>query len=292
VALHLADLGVAALLVGAGCAATFVAMQRRLRRALSERLQATERQLSALDASIRALEARAVEFDRIPQLQAAAEPVVEMDIAAPAEMETDHAQDEEVTPEIMAVIAAAANAFLGQKVRILSAKLLESPVEVVSPCGYSFRPLITCAPEADASEKSPEERTRNLKLQITIEGKTYEVEVELLEDDANPRPPSYETYIPVPATLQSMAEADARSQSEEAQEPADQEKLCCSPINGLVIRVIVEPGQQVEANDLIVVLEAMKMETNVTAPRAGTVKAVCVAPGDPVKLNQVIVEFE
>lgn len=131
-----------------------------------------------------------------------------------------------------------------------------------------------------------------MKLQITIEGKTYEVEVELLEDDANPRPPSYETYIPVPATLQSMAEADARSQSEEAQEPADQEKLCCSPINGLVIRVIVEPGQQVEANDLIVVLEAMKMETNVTAPRAGTVKAVCVAPGDPVKLNQVIVEFE
>jgi len=142
VALHLADLGVAALLVGAGCAATFVAMQRRLRRALSERLQATERQLSALDASIRALEARAVEFDRIPQLQAAAEPVVEMDIAAPAEMETDHAQDEEVTPEIMAVIAAAANAFLGQKVRILSAKLLESPVEVVSPWSQQGRVFV------------------------------------------------------------------------------------------------------------------------------------------------------
>jgi methylmalonyl-CoA carboxyltransferase small subunit len=131
-----------------------------------------------------------------------------------------------------------------------------------------------------------------LKLQITIEGKTYEVEVELLEDEASPHQPSYEPYIPVPATLQTVAEADARAQSEEAEDAADQEKLCCSPINGLVIRVIVEPGQQLEANDLIVVLEAMKMETNVTAPRAGTVKAVCVAPGDPVKLNQVIVEFE
>ena len=42
----------------------------------------------------------------------------------------------------------------------------------------------------------------------------------------------------------------------------------------------------------MLVLEAMKMETNVTAPRAGTVKSVHVAQGDPVKVNQVLVEFE
>jgi len=40
------------------------------------------------------------------------------------------------------------------------------------------------------------------------------------------------------------------------------------------------------------VLEAMKMETNVTAVAAGKVKNVRVAQGDPVKVNQVVVEFE
>jgi biotin carboxyl carrier protein len=42
----------------------------------------------------------------------------------------------------------------------------------------------------------------------------------------------------------------------------------------------------------MLVLEAMKMETNVTAPSAGTVKAVHVKAGDSVKINQVLVEFE
>jgi biotin carboxyl carrier protein len=47
-----------------------------------------------------------------------------------------------------------------------------------------------------------------------------------------------------------------------------------------------------QVNDLIVVLEAMKMETTVTAPMEGTVKSVNVAPRESVKLNQVLVEFD
>ena len=61
---------------------------------------------------------------------------------------------------------------------------------------------------------------------------------------------------------------------------------------GLVIKVNVEPGQAVEAGEVLMVLEAMKMETNMTAPRAGTVKSVHVKPGDPVKVDQLLVEFE
>ena len=68
--------------------------------------------------------------------------------------------------------------------------------------------------------------------------------------------------------------------------------MCDSPVTGLVIKVNVEPGQAVEAGALMVVLEAMKMETNVTAPRAGTVKSVHVKPGDPVKVNQLLMEIE
>ncbi len=69
-------------------------------------------------------------------------------------------------------------------------------------------------------------------------------------------------------------------------------KICRSPVMGLVIKVNVEPGQAVEAGELVVVLEAMKMETNLAAPRAGIVKSLHVKPGDPVKVNQLLLEME
>jgi biotin carboxyl carrier protein len=59
-----------------------------------------------------------------------------------------------------------------------------------------------------------------------------------------------------------------------------------------VIEVMVKPGQQVERQDLLLVLEAMKMETRVTATHTATVKKVNVAPGTPVRLRQVLIEFE
>jgi biotin carboxyl carrier protein len=51
-------------------------------------------------------------------------------------------------------------------------------------------------------------------------------------------------------------------------------------------------GQSVATNDLLLVLEAMKMETRVTAPAAGRVKSVNVKAGDSVKLGQVLIEFD
>jgi methylmalonyl-CoA carboxyltransferase small subunit len=127
-----------------------------------------------------------------------------------------------------------------------------------------------------------------LKLQVTVEGKTYEVEVEMLEEDEGARPPAYGSYQPAAP----MAAPGAQPQGIGSWGEADSAKVCLSPITGLVIRVNVEAGQAVEANDLLMVLEAMKMENSVTAPAAALVKNVCVAPGDPVKVGQVIVEFE
>jgi len=128
-----------------------------------------------------------------------------------------------------------------------------------------------------------------LKLQIGIDGKTYEVEVEVLEDDAIQRQPNYGPYPVVPSTVTAPA---AATHPPPAQENVDEEKLCRSPVAGVVIKVNVVAGQSIQANDLIVVLEAMKMETNVTAPGTGKVKSVRVSPGDAVKVNQVVVEFE
>jgi methylmalonyl-CoA carboxyltransferase small subunit len=132
-----------------------------------------------------------------------------------------------------------------------------------------------------------------LKLQIGIDGKTYEVEVEVLEDDEAPRHLNYGTSYPlVPATVQSIPAPAAQAKSPVAEETGDEDKLCRSPVTGVVIKVNVVPGQLIETNELIMVLEAMKMEANVTASRAGTVKSVRVAPGDSVKVSQVVVVLE
>jgi biotin carboxyl carrier protein len=61
---------------------------------------------------------------------------------------------------------------------------------------------------------------------------------------------------------------------------------------GTVIRVEVEPGDEVQARKPLVVLEAMKMEIPVHSPFAGTVKAVHVAAGDRVAGGALLVEIE
>jgi methylmalonyl-CoA carboxyltransferase small subunit len=130
-----------------------------------------------------------------------------------------------------------------------------------------------------------------LKLQIAIDGKKYEAEVEVLEEDTAPRQPSFGSYQAPVSAAPSTPVASAAS-APAAEENVDNAKVSRSPVTGVVIKVNVAPGQTVKADDLLVVLEAMKMETNVTASSAGKVKSVRVAQGDPVKVNQVIVEFE
>ena len=123
-----------------------------------------------------------------------------------------------------------------------------------------------------------------MKLQITIDGKAYAVDVEVLEDEVDAAASSYGTRPATHAT-ESHAQGHAGTWDSEG-------KICHSPVMGLVIKVNVKPGQAVDAGELLVVLEAMKMETNVTAPRGGTVKSVHVKPGDPVKVNQLMMEME
>jgi biotin carboxyl carrier protein len=65
-----------------------------------------------------------------------------------------------------------------------------------------------------------------------------------------------------------------------------------APMPGLVVRVAVEPGQQVEPGMALVVLEAMKMENELRATSAGVVKGVKAIPGQAVEKGQVLVEFE
>jgi methylmalonyl-CoA carboxyltransferase 1.3S subunit len=124
-----------------------------------------------------------------------------------------------------------------------------------------------------------------MKLKITIDAKTYEVDVEAAEPDA-PVPPQgihVESAVvrlpasPVPAHKPNPA--------------VNEEEVCRSPVSGIVVRVAAQIGQKLQAGDTLLVLEAMKMETNITSAVSGKVAAIKVAPGDAVQAGQVVVEF-
>lgn len=64
------------------------------------------------------------------------------------------------------------------------------------------------------------------------------------------------------------------------------------PMQGTIVKVLVEVGQAVEAGQSVVVLEAMKMENQIEADKSGTIKAINVAPGDTVGAGDVVVVIE
>ena len=129
-----------------------------------------------------------------------------------------------------------------------------------------------------------------MKLRITIDGKIYEAEVEILEDEESEHP--YVPYTPAPVSYSPPPVAFTPAPAGILESGTDGGKVCRSPVTGLVIQVNVEPGQHVQSNDVLMVLEAMKMENQVTATHAGTVKSVNVVPGNSVKVQQVLIEFE
>lgn len=61
---------------------------------------------------------------------------------------------------------------------------------------------------------------------------------------------------------------------------------------GKILNIQVKAGDEVQEDDTIIVMEAMKMEIPVVAPVSGTVKEIKVAPGDMVDSEQVLAEIE
>lgn len=130
-----------------------------------------------------------------------------------------------------------------------------------------------------------------MKLRINVDGRNYEVEVEVAEED---RPfLGVGGYMPMPSAVRMPAQAAPPAAAPAAGAPVEnEEKVCRSPISGVVVRVNAQAGQQIQVGDPLVVLEAMKMETNITAPVAAKVARVNVGVGDSVQAGQILVEFE
>ena len=128
-----------------------------------------------------------------------------------------------------------------------------------------------------------------MKLNITIDSKTYEVDVEASEPDAPPT--AARGYAAEFAPVRVPAAPVAPVKPVETVN-VNEGKVCRSPVSGIVVRAVTQAGQTLQVGDVLLILEAMKMETSVTSPVAGKVAAIKVAPGESVQNGQVVVEFE
>ena len=103
------------------------------------------------------------------------------------------------------------------------------------------------------------------KLRVTVDGKSYDVTVEMSDEDfalglPHPAAPIAPTNAPAPAGTGDVT----------------------SPLAGKVASIDVQAGQEVAQGQQVLTLEAMKMNTYIYAPKAGRIAAVHVHPGDAV----------
>lgn len=121
-----------------------------------------------------------------------------------------------------------------------------------------------------------------MKYKITLNGKTYEVEVEagkaMLLDE-------YEAIAPAPAPAAPVAAPAAAPAAPAAPAAAVTAAgtTVDAPMPGTVLRIEVAQGQAVKAGQVLVVMEAMKMENEITAPADGTVAQIVAQKGASVE---------
>jgi biotin carboxyl carrier protein len=139
------------------------------------------------------------------------------------------------------------------------------------------------------------------KLRISVDGKQYDVEVEIIEDDDDKVLPSY-YYQNMPAGMMNQA-PQAAPATINAPAPVARQKAAApvhaatgndltSPINGVVLEVPAKVGQTVSENEVVMVLEAMKMKTNISSPKAGEIASIEVSLGDRVEAGQVLLTYK
>lgn len=118
-------------------------------------------------------------------------------------------------------------------------------------------------------------------FRVTVNGMPYDVQVEELAQGAPTSPAA-------PATPVSAPQKPAALPAQPSAAPAGAEKVV-SPMPGTISDIKVSPGQKVAAKQVLMILEAMKMENEIVAPVAGTVQSVFVSRGDSVETDALLV---
>ena len=124
-------------------------------------------------------------------------------------------------------------------------------------------------------------------LRVTVNGTAYDVQVEDLGAPAAPQA----APAPAPAAPAAPApKAAAPAPAPKPAAPAGGETVSC-PMPGTIVNVAVKAGQSVRKGDILVVLEAMKMENEIMAPHDAQVAAVLVNKGDSVETGTPLVSL-
>ena len=117
---------------------------------------------------------------------------------------------------------------------------------------------------------------------IKMNGKTYEMEVELIEEGkpkkVQPAPVARKPVVKESAVVEETIEVNPNA--------------ITAPMPGSIIQVMVKPGDEVAENDVVLILEAMKMENEVCAPKAGKIKSIFVSEGQAVSADAPLFEME
>ena len=126
------------------------------------------------------------------------------------------------------------------------------------------------------------------KLKITLNGKSYEVDVEILKDEDAPMSmPFMPMMSPMPA-VPPPAAAPSKPQPAAASGGSE----LTSPMNGVVIEILCKPGDVVTAGQTVIILEAMKMKTNIASSKDGTIASIKISSNDSVESGQVLLTYK
>lgn len=128
-----------------------------------------------------------------------------------------------------------------------------------------------------------------MKYKVTLNGKTYEVEVEegkaVLLDEYEALAPAKEA----PAAAPAAAAAPAPAAAPAAPVNLAAGETIASPMPGNILRIDVKQGDTVKAGQILIILEAMKMENEIVAPKDGTVAQVVTSKGAVVETGSPLV---
>ncbi len=116
------------------------------------------------------------------------------------------------------------------------------------------------------------------RFRVWVDGRVFEVEVEEVEESR-----------PVPPVSEEPRLAGEEPRLAKAGLSPAGEETVSAPLPGLVVEVRVKEGEVVEVGQVLVVLEAMKMENEIPSPRAGRVARVMVRPGEAVNVGDPLV---
>jgi biotin carboxyl carrier protein len=126
------------------------------------------------------------------------------------------------------------------------------------------------------------------RAKVKVDGKPFDVEVK--ETGGDVRPPSPGPRPPAPVTPAAKPPAPEPAQIPVRSAASGGEIL--APMPGLILDIMVSPGDQVAAGTPVAKIEAMKMENEVVAPADGTVKTIAVNSGDNVSTDDLLMVIE